>query len=72
MPAQIYRIKITLQHIAPPIWRRIEVPGNVTLANLHNLTMGWDDCHLWSFEIGKIAQGSAKATKTAMKKTAAK
>ena len=57
MAAQIYRIKITLERIAPPIWRRIEVPGDVTLAELHNLiqrAMGWEDCHMWSFQVEKI------------------
>lgn len=56
MTAQIYRIKITLEHVEPPVRRRIEVPGDVTLANLHGIiqrVMGWDDCHMWSFQVGK-------------------
>ena len=57
MTAQIYRIKITLEHVKPPVWRRIEVPGDVTLARMHAIiqrVMGWDDCHMWSFQVGKI------------------
>lgn len=56
MTAQIYRIKITLEHVHPPVWRRIEVPGDMTLAQLHAIiqrVMGWDDYHMWSFQVGK-------------------
>jgi hypothetical protein len=35
MASQIYQIKVTLEHSKPPIWRRILVPGDVTLAKLH-------------------------------------
>lgn len=33
---QIYQIKVTLDDTHPPIWRRIQVPGNTTLLNLHD------------------------------------
>ncbi len=49
-----YRLKITLQHTKPPIWRRIEV-ANVKLAELANLilqAMGWMNCHLHQFRLG--------------------
>jgi hypothetical protein len=42
----IYQLKITLQGIRPPVWRRVLVPGNVILARLHriiqNVTGWWD------------------------------
>jgi len=50
----IYQIKVTLQHIRPPIWRRILVAGETTLANLHHIlqtVMGWEDSHLHQFTI---------------------
>jgi len=53
----IYRLKVTLKGSKPPIWRRLEVPGNITLAKLHHIlqvAMGWTDSHLHSFKIGKI------------------
>lgn len=56
MPPPIYRIKVTLENVEPPVWRRIEVPGDVTLARLHAIiqrVMGWDDYHMWSFQVGK-------------------
>ena len=51
-----YRLKITLKGTKPSIWRRLEVPGNITLAKLHlilQVAMGWTDSHLHSFMIGK-------------------
>ncbi|MFZ2089326.1 MAG: plasmid pRiA4b ORF-3 family protein [Desulfobaccales bacterium] len=53
----VYRLKVTLKGSKPPIWRRIEVPGNITLAKLHRIlqvAMGWYGHHLHSFKIGVI------------------
>ena len=50
----IYQLKITLRVIRPPIWRRVLVPGNVTLARLHRViqnVVGWSDYHLYEFTI---------------------
>lgn len=56
----IYQLKITLQGTVPPIWRRLVVPGNLTLERLHYViqdAMGWGDCHLHTFEVGEIEIG---------------
>jgi hypothetical protein len=48
-------LKVTLDDIEPPIWRRLEVPASVTLARLHDLlqvALGWTNSHLHVFEIG--------------------
>ena len=53
-PKIIYRLKIILQGIRPPIWRRIEVPGNTRLDHLHLMiqaAMRWTNGHLHSFTI---------------------
>lgn len=59
-PVAIYQLKITLEHIRPPIWRRMQVPGAVLLPHLHRLiqvVMGWEDAHLHAFRVGTIAYG---------------
>ncbi len=51
-PTRIYQLKVTLLGLRPPIWRRILVPGNVSLARLHDIlqiAMGWTDSHLHAF-----------------------
>ena len=56
----IYQLKVTLEEIEPPIWRRLEVPGDITLARLHSviqLAMGWQDYHLHEFRIGDVTYG---------------
>ena len=52
----VYQIRITLQEIQPPIWRRIEVWEDITLAQLHTIlqiVMNWEDYHLHEFTIGR-------------------
>ena len=52
-PAPIYQIKVTLRGTKPPIWRRLELPGDTSLAKLHGIiqvAFGWDDAHLHVFE----------------------
>ncbi|MBD3221921.1 plasmid pRiA4b ORF-3 family protein [bacterium] len=51
----ILRIKVELEHIAPAIWRRIEVPSEASFWDLHVAiqdAMGWEDRHLHAFEFG--------------------
>ncbi|PZG41762.1 hypothetical protein C1I98_20825 [Spongiactinospora gelatinilytica] len=51
--AMIHRIKVSLDGIRPPIWRRLEVPSAITLRDLHEvvqLAFGWEDYHMWVFE----------------------
>ena len=48
-------LKVTLDEIEPPIWRRLDVPASVTLARLHDVlqvALGWTNSHLHVFEIG--------------------
>jgi len=52
----LYQLKVTLQEIQPPVWRRILVWEDATLAQLHRIlqiVMGWEDYHLHQFEIGR-------------------
>jgi len=55
-PPEIYQVKVTLLGASPPIWRRLLVSADLTLAQLHNVlqaAMGWEDCHLHEFRIGQ-------------------
>ncbi len=56
------QIKVTLEGIRPPIWRRLVVHGDATLAQLHDVlqvAMGWEHCHLHCFRIGDARFGPA-------------
>ena len=55
-PAPIYQMKVELQGAKPPIWRRFQVPGDITLDQLHTvlqLCMDWEDLHLHQFLIDR-------------------
>jgi len=58
--AQVYQIKVTLNSIRPPIWRRILVPDTMTLLDLHDViqvVFGWYDSHLHEFTIYNVSYG---------------
>ena len=51
----IYELKVQLEDIAPPIWRRVLVFGNINLGKLHEVVqvvMGWSNSHLHEFIVG--------------------
>jgi hypothetical protein len=53
---EIYQLKVTLLGTSPPIWRRLLVPANITLAQLHDVlqtAMGWEDGHMHEFCVGQ-------------------
>jgi len=50
---KVCQFRITLKGTAPPVWRRIQVPGNYTFWDLHVAiqdAMGWSDYHLHRFD----------------------
>jgi hypothetical protein len=56
----ISQIKITLKDIQPPIWRRFQVPGRISLKKLHRIIqtlMPWDGYHLHQFIIDGVDYG---------------
>lgn len=53
----VYQLKVVLREIEPPIWRRVQVPGDITLSKLHRvlqIAMGWTNSHLHKFTIGGV------------------
>jgi len=56
-----YLLKVELEGSNPSIWRRIRVPGEISLSILHGVlqtVMGWENCHLHEFKIGRASYGS--------------
>ena len=53
--AQCFTVRVDLDDLKPPIWRRLAVAGDVTLSELHGVlqtAMGWTDSHLHHFLMG--------------------
>ena len=51
-----HRIKVTLSDVKPPVWRRLLVPSDIELTELHEViqaAMGWLNCHLHAFSVGR-------------------
>lgn len=49
-----YFIKIALHGVSPMIWRRLRIPGNTSIARLHEIIQvayGWDNNYLHQFHI---------------------
>jgi hypothetical protein len=48
----IYHLRIELRDVEPPVWRRVAVPRDISLAQLHGViqaAMDWHDLHLHHF-----------------------
>lgn len=57
MPTTAYQIKLELSDSKPKIWRRLIIPGNMLLSDLHKViqtAMGWTNSHLHQFVKGKV------------------
>ncbi len=49
---KVFQLKITLEGISPPIWRRVHVPATLRLDGLHRVVqaaMGWTNSHIHEF-----------------------
>jgi hypothetical protein len=50
------KLKVSLKRISPPIGRSFVISNHLTFADLHEalqVIMGWENCHLYEFTIGK-------------------
>jgi hypothetical protein len=60
-PTTVHQLRITIEGTTPPVWRRVLVPGTITLDGVHHTiqrAFGWDDDHLHEFEIGRRRYGT--------------
>jgi hypothetical protein len=59
----ILRLRAVLRGIGPIIWRRLLVPGDASIAQLHEIlqvAFGWKDMHLHRFDIRGREYGLAE------------
>ena len=55
----VLRIRVQLQRVRPVVWRRIEVPGSITLDRLHtvvHVAMGWPGVDGYEFSVGRSSR----------------
>jgi hypothetical protein len=63
-PAPIYQIKVGVRGARPPIWRRLQLPADTSLAALHEViqvAFDWEDYHLHVFRTPYGEFGAADA-----------
>src|SRR5436309_12545280 len=56
----VLTLLVTLEDVKPKVWRRLPVPSAARLDKLPHMVqaaMGWEDCHLHSFEVGDALFG---------------
>jgi len=67
-----YILHISLMFSDPLIWRRVQVPGNISLATLHHViqfSIGWSDSHYHQFLVGKISYDPTLGSSTIKENT---
>jgi len=50
------QLRASVNYIEPPIWRRLRIPGSLSLGGLHHVlqtAFGWTDSHLHRFSRGR-------------------
>jgi hypothetical protein len=60
MARSMFELRIALDGVEPPVWRRVLVPGGYTLDRLHRVVqfaMGWGDRHLHVFDVDGVQFG---------------
>lgn len=57
----VFQLKVRLLDVSPMIWRRLLVPSDINLHELHGVlqvAMGWEGIHLFMFGKGAVHYGS--------------
>ena len=61
-PETVHQLRVTIDGIVPPVWRRVLVPMGIRLNKLHVVllrAMGWDGGHLHEFDFPDARFGIA-------------
>lgn len=56
----VYTLRVQLDEVEPDVWRRIKIPGELSMRGLHEVlqwTFGWAQCHLYEFRLGDKTVG---------------
>lgn len=64
VPSSVFKLKVTLRHIEPAVWRGLLVPADIVLPRLHlvlNEAMGWTNSHLHMFKLRDRKFGDTRA-----------
>lgn len=59
--AIVFQVKVSLDGITPAIWRRLLLPGNIKLEQVHECiqgSFGWENCHQHEFQIAGRRYGN--------------
>lgn len=58
----VLQVRITLRDVGDPlVWRQVLIPAAYPLSRVHRViqaAMGWENCHMHAFQIGKTTYGS--------------
>ncbi|MBI1881058.1 MAG: hypothetical protein HYR94_23000 [Chloroflexi bacterium] len=68
----IYQCKVSLKGLIPPIWRRVQVTGDIRLDEFHRVlqtVMGWGNYHLYQFIIDGLSYGKPAGLGPAIRST---
>ena len=60
MTGTVYQLRVVLAGISPMVWRRLLVPAETSVADLHEIlqtAFGWSDEHLHRFTIHAVEYG---------------
>lgn len=60
MFGESFDLRIEIDDIGPPIWRRMRVAADLLLCDLHQalqIAFGWSDSHLHEFHVGHVVFG---------------
>jgi hypothetical protein len=59
MAKKIARLRVEIDEVAPPVVRRVEVPLDIRLDDLHfvlQIAIGWQNCHPFEFRVDGAAE----------------